>query len=85
MTESRSRTRGRTLKGAKAVFNKRASVLDCVIRDMSPKGARLRFGAPVELPDELELLLASEGRFLPIRVAWRRGREVGVEFESEMS
>jgi hypothetical protein len=39
MDERRASPRQRRLNGAKIIFNKDASVIDCVVRDLSPEGA----------------------------------------------
>jgi hypothetical protein len=36
--DSRASPRRRRLNGAKIVFNNNASVIDCVVRDISPQG-----------------------------------------------
>jgi hypothetical protein len=39
--ERRASPRQRRLNGAKIVFNNNSSVIDCIVRDLSPHGARL--------------------------------------------
>jgi hypothetical protein len=54
-------------------------VLDCIVLDISVRGARLRFGAPVALPDRIALRLRDGTRY-EARRCWSRGAQVGVEF-----
>jgi hypothetical protein len=61
-------------------YNNRQSVLDCLIRDISPYGARLIFSAAVVVPDELELHIPQKDQTLGAHVIWRHGREVSVAF-----
>ena len=61
-------------------FNSRRSVLDCLIRDISPYGARLIFAVAVGLPDTLDVHIPQKERTLRTHVIWRHGREVGVAF-----
>ena len=65
-------------------FNSRSSVHDCLIRDISPYGARLIFSVTVAIPDTLELHIPQKERSLRAHVIWRHGREVGVAFAQLM-
>lgn len=61
-------------------FNNRRSVADCLIRDISPFGARLTFGGTVTTPDVLELHIPQKEQTLRVHVMWRHGTEIGVAF-----
>jgi hypothetical protein len=61
-------------------FNNRRSVLDCLIRDISPYGARLIFSDAIGTPDTLDLHIPQRDQTLRTHVIWRHGREVGVAF-----
>src|SRR6185503_4618186 len=61
-------------------FNNRRSVVDCLIRDISPYGARLIFSDTVTTPDVLELYIPQKEQTLRVHVIWRHGQEVGVAF-----
>jgi hypothetical protein len=61
-------------------FNHRRSVLDCLIRDVSPYGARLIFSDVVSTPDTMDLHIPQKEETLRTHVIWRYGREVGVAF-----
>jgi hypothetical protein len=61
-------------------FNDRRSVLDCLVRDISPYGARLIFSDAVGTPDALDLHIPQKEQTLRAHVIWRHGREVGVAF-----
>lgn len=61
-------------------FNNRRSVVDCLIRDISPYGARLTFSDAVTTPDVLELYIPQKEQTLRVHVIWRHGPEVGVAF-----
>jgi hypothetical protein len=70
------------LKAGKIIFNRGASVLDCVVRDMSSGGARLEVAQPVRTPGDfvLEFTVGDEVRRYPCAITWRRKDEVGVIF-----
>ena len=61
-------------------FNNRRNVVDCLIRDISPYGARLIFSDAVTTPDSLDLYIPQKEETLRIHVIWRHGQEVGVAF-----
>jgi hypothetical protein len=79
MTERRKHPRTRVLKGAKIVLGP-TSVLDCVIRDLTNGGARLKAPNVVNLPGDVALTFDSGRTFRPGRVAWRKVEEAGLEF-----
>jgi hypothetical protein len=55
------------------------SILDCIVLDASPRGARVRFGAPVTVPDRVRLMLR-DGSVRDARRRWSRGTQMGLEF-----
>jgi hypothetical protein len=61
-------------------FNNRRNAVDCLIRDISPYGARLIFSDAVTTPDVFELYIPQKEQTLRIHVIWRHGQEVGVAF-----
>ena len=61
-------------------FNNRRSAVDCLVRDISPYGARLIFSDAVTTPDVLELHIPQKEQTLRVHVIWRHGQEVGVAF-----
>jgi hypothetical protein len=64
------------------VQNGGAVIGPCTMVDVSAGGARLKFGAQVEVPDEFILLLSCFDGSLMRRcfVAWREEKEIGVQF-----
>src|SRR5262245_57184051 len=58
----------------------RRSALDCLIRDISPYGARLSFSAAVQTPDVVDLYIPQKEQTLRAHVIWRHGQELGVAF-----
>jgi|tagenome__1003787_1003787.scaffolds.fasta_scaffold20810001_2 hypothetical protein len=80
MAERRTDSRSRSFLGAKIVFNSRNSSMDCLIRNISPTGARLLLSSAVVIPDEFELQIPKQGRSFRARLAWRRADESGVQF-----
>jgi len=79
MEERRKSSRRRTLKRGKVILTK-WTVMDCVIRNLSERGARLEFGGPVDLPKAFQLQLIDTGATVPAELLWQRGLTAGVSF-----
>lgn len=79
-SEHRSGQRRRMLKQAKIVTNGGNSTIDCLVRDISLGGARLKVENSLTVPGSFELLLVSEDARVPAQVVWRRPNEVGIRF-----
>lgn len=78
MSERRRVRRTQTFKCAKIELN--GSLRDCVVRDISPLGARLAFVSTAYIPDDIALTFDSARTLRTCRVAWRSVTEIGVEF-----
>ncbi len=78
----RRHRRLRVLKGAQLQFRNKLVSIDCMMRDLSVGGARLRLNGPTGLPDRFDLKVNGTGDHFPARLVWRRGNDVGVAFES---
>ena len=79
MSESRNYPRMRVLKGAKIVLGT-TSILDCVVRDLTNGGARVKIPNAMDLPDEVAITFDGGRTCRPCRVAWRALNETGLEF-----
>src|SRR3954447_10183054 len=78
--ERRRITRQKSFLRGSIHFNNRRSVVDCLIRDISPYGARLIFSDAVTTPDVLDLYIPQKEQTLRVHVIWRHGQEAGVAF-----
>jgi hypothetical protein len=78
--ERRTTARQRRLNGAKIIFNNNTSVIECVVRDLSAEGARLRVASPIGIPDLFDLRIDRNGACYQSKVAWRSADHVGVTF-----
>jgi hypothetical protein len=78
--ERRRMARQKSFLRGMIYFNNRRSVADCLIRDISPFGARLIFSDAVATPDVLDLYIPQKEQTLRAQVIWRVGHEVGVAF-----
>jgi PilZ domain len=78
--ERRRTARQKSFLRGMIYFNNRRNAVDCLIRDISPYGARLIFSDSVTTPDMLELYIPQKEQTLRVHVIWRHGQEVGVAF-----
>ncbi|HEX2510554.1 MAG TPA: response regulator [Microvirga sp.] len=78
--ELRGIARSRAVLRGRIVFNNRFSTMDCVVRDISPIGARLQLAGGEMLPPVFELSLPLRSRRHQAEIVWRRGMECGVRF-----
>ena len=84
MDERRTSKRWRTVLKARILFNNRASVLDCTVRDLSEAGARIYFADTAALPATFELEIPSKGVRVQGCVMWSRGANHGVMFREKV-
>jgi hypothetical protein len=78
--ERRKITRQKSFLRGMIYFNNRRNAADCLIRDISPYGARLIFSDAVTTPDVLDLYIPQKEQTLRTHVIWRHGQELGVAF-----
>jgi hypothetical protein len=79
-TERRRIARQKSFLRGMVYFNNRRSVADCLIRDISPYGARLIFSDTITTPDIIDLYIPQKEQTLRSHVIWRIGHDVGVAF-----
>jgi hypothetical protein len=80
MQERRKLTRTRVLKGAKILLAK-SSVIDCVVWDLTIRGAVLQVPNTYGLPETFDLTLDAGHSIRPSRLVWRKLNKAGVEFK----
>jgi len=78
--ERRAGHRARALLSGKVIIGNGLMSPDCVIRDLSDGGARVRISGSIELPDAVGLLVIRDGLLFDATLAWRRGDETGLAF-----
>jgi hypothetical protein len=82
MPERRHSQRSRTLRAGKILFNNRASVIDCMVRNVSAHGACLLLPSVVGVPQVFDLMIDGEGASHPCKMMWHAQNRIGVEFTS---
>ncbi len=78
-SDRRLDARRKTLKSAKIIFNKRQSVIDCFVRDLSETGAKLMLPDMIPIPKQFKLVL-HDGTVHGCEIMRINGKEVGVRF-----
>ena len=68
---------------ASSHFNRRASTMNCHVRNLSPAGAKVAFTSAVDVPDQFDLTIGRKERSFRARMVWRGINEAGVAFLEE--
>ena len=79
-TDKRNTPRTRALLGSRVAHLDGNFCVDCVTRDLSGKGARIRLGTLQRLPEMVYLIDNRNRRAFEARVCWRRSPEFGLHF-----
>jgi hypothetical protein len=83
MRERRAIVRQKSLLQARIYLNHRRSSIDCVLRDATKTGGRLKLHESTALPELIEIYVPSKDQYLQARTVWHRGHYVGVCWEEE--
>jgi hypothetical protein len=84
MLDRRQSARDKVIYGGVAKVDDSGATRDCVVRNISDKGASLEFSNLVRLPKEqMSLTIARKGRSFLAKIIWWRNNFVGVAFKAE--
>jgi len=84
MLDRRQSARDKVIYGGVAEFGDRGGTSDCVVRNISEKGARIEFGDVIKShKGQMLLTIARKGRSFLAKIIWWRDNFVGVAFNSE--
>jgi PilZ domain len=61
---------------------KSATSIDCMVRDLSEGGAKLRFRCTPLITDFFELHIPAKGAVLPAKLVWMNGCEAGISLDT---
>jgi hypothetical protein len=78
MSERRRSSRLKSFLGGSVSYANGRSQQECLIRNLSSRGAKLVFDHAVTLPVEFDLLIHKQQRSFRAKVMWHREQEVGV-------
>ncbi len=77
--EKRALRRNRVLLAANLVHGEHRFTSECTIRNLTERGAAVRFDSHIPLPPTLSLVETRTGRAHDARIVWRRGGFIGLE------
>ena len=78
--ERRGEHRRRVLKAARIVFHRGLAVMDAIVRDLTPHGARLKLAETLRLPESCEIQFKDDKYRRGVQVVWRTASEAGIKF-----
>jgi PilZ domain-containing protein len=81
MKERREVSRQKSFLQGRIFFNNRRTSYDCLIRDFSEHGAKLKFSSTLATPDAVELFIPAKEESYRAKVIWRNSDEIGVCFD----
>lgn len=84
MLKERHSVRSRSLLRATIRFYNRNVTMDCLVRDISPTGAKLELDGASVLPREFELAVPQRRAIYPCELKWRRQNAAGVRFKENI-
>jgi hypothetical protein len=70
----------RVYKAAQIVFNDRRAAIDCIVRNLSDKGALLQVASPLGIPETFDLV-CGDAMIRPCHVLWWKEKHIAVEFQ----
>lgn len=83
--ERRAIPRQKSFLQGRVFYNNRRTSVDCIIRDITESGARLKFADTVPVPQAFELHIPNKDETFHVRVIWNHGQEMGVVFDERFS
>jgi hypothetical protein len=80
MEERRHLQRHTVLKSAKIVFDSQSSLVDCIVYNLTSKGACLQLANTMSAPESFEMSFDNFRSARSCRVTWRQSNKLGVSF-----
>lgn len=80
MSDRRNVSRQKSLLRGFVYFDNSPSAVECVVRDISETGARLKFQNFPAIADTLELHVPVKGQKFRANVEWHEDGEIGIAF-----
>jgi two-component system cell cycle response regulator len=81
--ERRENPRRKTRFKATIVYGPDRETANCVVRDLSETGARLKLDIPGDIPAQFHLIWVADRAVLAAEAVWRSNGEIGVKFLSK--
>jgi hypothetical protein len=85
MRDRRENARDKVIYGGVAEIGENGASRECIVRNISDKGASVEFSNVVNLPrEQMSLRVARKGRSFLAKVVWWRDNFVGLAFSGEI-
>jgi hypothetical protein len=80
MLDRRQKARDKVFYGGVADTNEHGARVNCVVRNISERGACVEFNPGTKLPEQMTLAIARKGSSFLARLIWRQANKVGLAF-----
>jgi hypothetical protein len=80
MTEKRRSSRHKIFLRGYMYIGKSPFPVECLARDISDTGARLKYSGLILATDIINLHMPNKGQILRAKVQWRKADEIGISF-----
>ncbi len=78
--DKRVNDRIRSFLRAQIIFNNRMTTIDCIVKNISPTGARVALNDTLAVPTEFEIYIPQRGCSHHARLVWRDKDSIGIDF-----
>lgn len=78
--DKRTSDRIRSFLRAQIIFNNRMTTIDCIIKNISPTGAKVALNDTLAVPTEFDIYIPQRGRSHHARLVWRDKDSIGIDF-----
>jgi hypothetical protein len=82
MTEKRRAPRHKSFLRGYMYIGKSPFPVECLVRDVSDAGARLKYSGRILATDVINLHIPNKGQILRAKIQWREADEIGISFVS---
>jgi PilZ domain len=79
-TEKRGADRVRSFLRAQIIFNNRMTTIDCIIKNISPTGARVVLSDTLAVPTDFDIYIPQRNCSHRARLVWRDKDSIGIDF-----
>lgn len=83
LVEARGTDRVRSFLRARILFNNNNSTIDCIVKNISPNGAKIELSNTTTVPGEFTLDIPAKSQTVRARIMWRDTEAIGVQFIDE--
>jgi len=80
MHERRQSVRNKCFLRGCVYSRTKSTSASCIVRNISPAGARVVLSAALNIPQDVELEIPDKMQTMRARVRWRHGDELGLDF-----